>query len=241
MTTGFIYIANTLNKNYVQNAFCNVPTQFGKRIYFGPCKIPMRPKIKIGDYIFGISPSKVGKRKIVFTTQVEERITFKEAYERFPYLRGPNGPIHVKPVNKSGKFPNCCYEHIPGAIHQDTWKRDISSKKLDAFFIGNIHGDFVGRWLGKYGPDVNDEIFNFIKRKCSVYGKSGKLSDYNNDATVSNPIAFGGLYTGLHLETREPYVLIELCKSKMLKFTRNLDEIITPNRDDKRTKSCRTC
>jgi hypothetical protein len=46
MTTGFIYIVNTLNRDDVQNAFSDIPTQFGNRIYFGPCKISMRPKNK---------------------------------------------------------------------------------------------------------------------------------------------------------------------------------------------------
>jgi hypothetical protein len=38
MATGFIYIVDTLTKNYVQKDFCSVPTEYGDRIYFGPCK-----------------------------------------------------------------------------------------------------------------------------------------------------------------------------------------------------------
>ncbi len=49
MATGFIYTASTLTKEYVQRAFRNVPTQFGDRLYFGPCKRPMRPRMRPGD------------------------------------------------------------------------------------------------------------------------------------------------------------------------------------------------
>lgn len=241
MSTGFIYIVNTLSKEYVQDAFCRVPTQFGNRIYFGPCKKPMRPKIKPGDYIFGISPSHVGTRRIVFICNVEERITFGEAYQRFPYLRGPEGPIHVQPVNGSGKFPNCSYKHIPGSIHPDNWEKDLGSPELDAFFVCHIQKSFVGRWLGKYGPEVNHDIFNFIRRKCSVHGQVGKLSDYNKDATLSNPVVYRKLFTGLHLETNEPNTLLGLCDDRMHEYVEYLDEIPIPSRHDIQSGSCRTC
>ena len=58
MATGFVYVVRTIKtKNYIQKDFCNVPTEWGDRLYFGPCKEVMRPKMKSGDYIFGISPA----------------------------------------------------------------------------------------------------------------------------------------------------------------------------------------
>lgn len=42
MATGFIYTVRTLTKEYVQKGFQNVPTQYDGRLYFGPCKRPMR-------------------------------------------------------------------------------------------------------------------------------------------------------------------------------------------------------
>ena len=129
MATGFVYTVTTLTKDYVQKAFCNVPTQFGDRLYFGPCKRPMRPKIRPGDYVAGLSPSNIGPSRIVFVGHVEERITFREAHERFPDLHGPQGPIHVEPVSRSGFFPHCSYAHIPGAMHADNWEKDLDSQE----------------------------------------------------------------------------------------------------------------
>lgn len=57
MARGFIYVVTTLTRGYMQKAFCNVPTQWGDRLYFGPCKKPMRPRMQPGDYVFGISPT----------------------------------------------------------------------------------------------------------------------------------------------------------------------------------------
>ena len=64
MINGFVYVVTTLTKDYIQRKFCNVPTEWGDRLYFGPCKIPMRPKMKCGDYVFGISPAKPQPRRV---------------------------------------------------------------------------------------------------------------------------------------------------------------------------------
>ena len=141
MATGFVYTVKTLNREYVQKAFFHVPTQFGDRIYFGPCKKPMRPKVKAGDYIIGLSPSKLKPRRIVFVCRVEERISFREAYERFPGLRGPAGPIHVRPVHGIGPFPSNSYEHIPGANHEGGWGGRPRDSRLGRLLCG-----FTRRW-----------------------------------------------------------------------------------------------
>jgi len=212
MATGFVYTVTTLNRNYIQKAFCNVPTQFGERLYFGPCKRWMRPKVRPGDFVFGLSPSSVGPRRIVFIGHVEERIAFREAHERFPELRGPEGPIHVAPVNRPGAFPRCSYAHVHGAMHEDTWEDDLASRELDAFFVCAERSGCVGQWLGKNGPELNQDILDFL-RTCSVHGSAGELSSRNDDATRQKPIAHGGLYTGLHLETNRPERLVSLCEA----------------------------
>src|ERR1017187_4365008 len=96
MAKGFIYVVDTVIPGYVQKAFFNVPTEFKSRLYFGLCKVSMRPKMFPGHWIFGISPTKVGTRRIVFVAKLEERITLAEAHDRFPALRGPEGPIYVE-------------------------------------------------------------------------------------------------------------------------------------------------
>jgi hypothetical protein len=68
----------------------------------------------------------------VFVGQIEERIRFAEAYERFPDLRGPQGPIHVKPACRAGPFPISDYEHIPGAMHRSKWEADLKTRDLNA-------------------------------------------------------------------------------------------------------------
>ena len=241
MANGFIYTVTTLTKAYVQKAFCDVPTQFGDRIYFGPCKVPMRPRINPDDYIFGISHSKIGPRRIVFVSQVEERLTFAEAYERFPKLHGPKGPIHVRPVRGSGVSPHCSYAHIPGAIHADRWKKDLASQDLDAFFVCWPQNGWVGCWLGKFGPQVDKKILDFLKT-CSVhgsvYGKYREWRPTNDDATLQNPIVYKGLTRGLHLETNQPDVLLRLCETRMACSVERLNEVPIPSCHDASQGSC---
>lgn len=230
MARGFIYVVTTLTRGYVQKTFHNVPTQRGDRLYFGPCKKPMRPKIRVGDYVFGISPSSTPTRRIVFVAQIEERIRFAEAYERFPELRGPEGPIHVRPVHGSGPFPTSEYEHIPGATHATKWKADLETRERDAFFVCAQRNAWVGRWLGPCGPQIDAEILAFL-RTCSVHGASGCLSARNPDATINNPVAHGRLYTGLYLETDQAERLLELCAARMAGNDDDFfDRVVTPER-----------
>lgn len=227
MATGFVYTVTTLTNHYAQKAFCNVPTQFGNRLYFGPCKKQMRPKVRPGDYVFGISPSNIGPRRIVFIGHVEERVSFSEAHERYPALHGPEGPIHVEPVNRQGQFPHCSYAHIPGAMHANSWEKDLASRALDAFLVCTPQQGCVGRWLGNCGPRLSDEIMNFLKT-CSVHGRAGQLSPTNANATIKDPIAHGRLYTGLHLETIKPEILVDLCNVGMSVSPEHLDAISVP-------------
>lgn len=231
MCTGFIYVVRSVTRDYAQPFFCSVPTEWGNRLYFGPCKRPMRPRMRPGDYVFGISPSKTSPRRIVFVTQIEERISFREAYHRFPELRGPEGPVHVKPVDKDKPFPRSDYEHIPNAMHADDWEADLATRDRDAFFVCTTSAEWKGRWLGPYGPEVDDEILAFLQT-CCVYGNAGFLSATNTDATIQHPIAHGGLYTGLHLETDEPEVLVEMCDARMTSTTLHddLEKIAVPER-----------
>jgi len=219
MSKGFIYIVASAKNKYNQEFFCNVPTDFGGRLYFGPCKKPMRPKMKVGDFIFGISPANPKPRKIIFETQIDEKISFKEAYGRFPQLRGPDGPIHVRPVNrKNCSFPEKMYEHIAGAMHPNDWKQDLATPDLDAFFVCT-EGK---KWLGRFGPDIDNEILDFLKG-CSVHNKTGMLKEYNHDTTLANPIAYGRLYTGLHLETDKPKKLMNLINDRLALNPPNFD------------------
>lgn len=214
MATGFIYIINSLDKDYEQQYFRNVPTFFENRLYFGPCKIPMRKKMQPGDYIFGISPARLPLRRIVFLAQIDERITFADAYKRFPPLRGSNGPIHVEPVeptDNSKNFPESHYRHIEGAMHKNRWKADLRTEELDAFFVCKESDGILGKWLGLNGPELNDNIMKILQ-SSSVHGKSGELCTQNSEATKKNPVRHGDLFTGLHLETTEHENLVNLCR-----------------------------
>lgn len=57
MATGFNYVVRTVTTRNAQQAFCNVPTELSDGLYFGPCKMWMRPRINAGDYVFGVSPA----------------------------------------------------------------------------------------------------------------------------------------------------------------------------------------
>ena len=194
MNTAFAYIVATVQPDYFQEQPCHVPCERDGRLYFGPCKEEMRPRVKPGDYIFGISPSGTHPRRIVFIMPVAEKITFAEAYRRYPKLRGRDCPIHVCPKDGGG------YEHIPGAMHPDKWKRDISPKERDAFLVGDPAHDWIGCWLGPEGPKLNTVIVRLLRR-MAVYDARGRLRRKQNDqATACTPISHEGLFRGLHLE-----------------------------------------
>jgi hypothetical protein len=210
MPTGFIYIVTTVGANYQQRTKTAVPTWHGDRIYFGPCKIPMRPRIAVGDYVFGISPADPKPRRIVFAAKIEDRLTFAEAYERFRELRGPSGPIHVRPTSRPKLvFPESHYEHIPGANHADSWRSDLGTPELDIFLVCSPAKACEGAWLGEAGPLLDDELVAFLQ-SCQVHGAAGLLSERNSTATPSVPVRHGGLYRGLHLETSDPLELTRL-------------------------------
>jgi hypothetical protein len=232
MAKGFIYVITTVTKDYVQGAFFHVPTEWEDRIYFGPCKKPMRPKMWPGHWVFGFSPKNGTTRRIVFVAQIEERITFAKAYACFPDLRAPEGPIHVAPISGRGRFPESSYQHIPGGNHRDNWQTDLATEQLDAFFVCAKREGWRGRWLGEFGPKIDDEMLTLLKT-CSVHGSAGLLSPKNGDATLENPIAHRGpkglLFTGLYLETDEPESLLELCAAR-LPGTLPLDRVMTPHR-----------
>ena len=101
MATGFIYTVSTLTKDYVQQAFCNVPTQFGDRLYFGPCKVPMRPEstpaiTSSGYPLRGSVPAE----SCSLATSRSGSHSGKPT-SGFPIFRGPEGPIHVRPISHS--------------------------------------------------------------------------------------------------------------------------------------------
>lgn len=228
MTKGFIYVVRTVGGDYQQPNRACVPTLHENRLYFGPCKVNMRRRMhnigEDGDYVFGISPAGTNPRRIVFIAIREKMITYKDAYEQHPYLRGGkeslngmDGPIHVKPIDRRNhRFPKSHYQHIPGATHKDDWIDDIADKDLDSFFVFKPAEDCVGRWLGPHGPAVEGSILDFLKN-CVVYGQGQRyLRSRNDEATPTNPIRHGGLNTGLHLETHDPETLARLCCKNIL-------------------------
>ena len=152
MSKGFAYVVSTVTRAYEQPSLDCVPTAFGDRIFFGPCKKPMRPRVQEGDYLFGISGSTTSPRRVVFAIQVEEIVAFGEAYGRYPALRGPQGPVHVKPVSRPGSFPRSEYEHIPGSTHPNDWESDLATQSLDRFFVSHPVSGWRNRWLGAVGP-----------------------------------------------------------------------------------------
>lgn len=232
MPRGFVYVVATVGKDYQQPRFCCVPTWHAGQLYFGPCKIPMRPRMKPGDFVFGISPSCTKPRRMLFAARIAERITFADAYHRFEDLRGPEGPIHVRPVHHEGlPFPDSEYEHIPCANHAGKWHADLRKRELDAFFVCDTATGCSGRWLGSSGPAVTGPILKFLQQ-CEIWGKAGSLSPDNLSATETAPIRYGRLYTGLHLETYVPEQLLTLvCEHLQPHLAQN-----TPPRIDSKTK-----
>jgi hypothetical protein len=214
MATGFIYIVKTVKKDYEQKDFSCVPTVLDGRLYFGPCKAPMRPRMQPGDWIFGVSPSGTKPRRIVFGAEIQEVMTFADAYRRFPDLRAPAGPIPVKPSNRlDPSYARAHYEGIPGSSHEDRWEKDLTSAALDRFFVCAAPEGLRNRWWGASGPEVDDEVLALFNR-CPVFGESQRGTRLNTGRPTA-PIAWRGLTTGLHLETDDPQELLALCGARL--------------------------
>lgn len=229
MPRGFVYVTRSASPRGEKLAFLAVPTEWEGRLFFGPCKKPMRPRVRVGDWIFGITPAAGPRRsrRLVFAMEVEERITFSEAHARFPRLRGPAGPIHVRPVQRQGPFPFDSYEHVAGSAHPTDWPTDLAYRELDAFLVGAPTDGWKGRWLGPLGPRVDETMVGLLRR-MSLHGASGPLAPSNPDATSRNPIAHGRLYTGLHLETDDPGPLLQLVSSAMVAVGLPLESLEAP-------------
>lgn len=215
MPTGFIYTVATVESDYSQASPRNIPVWSAplNRLVFGPCKVPIRRKLRVGDYLFGISPGKTDPRRIVYAARVAERVSYREAYDRWPDLRGPEGPIHIEPAHRPElPYPANAYAFIPASIHADRWLRDLASAELDAFFLCEPAEAILGRWLGPEGPAVKGAVLDFL-RECSVHGQTGPLNATNTAATARTPIRHGRLFTGLHLETDRPETLLRLLEA----------------------------
>lgn len=175
----FIYIINTVSAGYRLTG-C-VPWFGHGLILFGPCKRRMRPKVRKGDYILGISGSKAGRRRRVLLWMcVAKRVSFAEAYKRgeadeaFRAARGC--AIHVRP--KAGKtfrkgLPGC-YEHIPKAPHSKDWQNDIRGER-DVLLVADDSS-----WVATTnGPEITEDLIKAIR----------KVKKWKNPPTVQNPLS----------------------------------------------------
>src|ERR1035438_3541305 len=95
----FVYIITTVDAHYHVKRGC-VPWVAEEKVFLGPCKMFMRPEVKKGDYIMGISPA--GRtRRVLLWMHVDRPMTFADAYQRgdsdrlFRLARG--NAIHVRP------------------------------------------------------------------------------------------------------------------------------------------------
>lgn len=159
------YIIRTVGAGYRLKG--SVPFVSHGRVFFGACKKNMRPDVKHGDYIMGISGSAAGNpRRVILWMRVAETMTFREAYERgktdkvFRAIRGT--AIHVRPRGLAAHFspgdPEC-YEHIRGAHHSKDWKSDVRGRR-DVFIVGEKQS-----WViqSKAAPEVKAELVELLK------------------------------------------------------------------------------
>jgi hypothetical protein len=156
----FVYIIGRVGSQYKLTG--RVPSIAEGRIFFGPCKKLMRPKMNDGDYVMGISPAQCGERRVLLWMPIAKRMTFAQAYwcgEEDSAFRAARGKaIHVRPIEGLKFTPGCpgCYEHIKGAIHPDDWPEDLLHDR-DAFFVGNEQSWIKKGW--KRGQPGRGELF----------------------------------------------------------------------------------
>jgi hypothetical protein len=174
----FAYIITSVGPNYKLRG--SVPWVKEGTVFFGPCKKKMRPEMKVGDYVMGISPAGVGEcRRVLLWMRVKEEMTFAEAYRRgetdrlFRLARG--NAIHVRPkrgIDHVDGNPNT-YEHIPHATHSSDWRTDIKGER-DAFFVGDKDS-----WAAEGGgPVVTEELVELLREGIKWRGKP----------TIQNPL-----------------------------------------------------
>jgi hypothetical protein len=175
----FAYIIRTVGAGYRLKGF--VPWVSRKKVFFGACKKNMRPNVKRGDYIMGISGSAAGNpRRVILWMRVSETMTFRQAYERgktdetFRAVRGT--AIHVRPRRLAVHFPGDPegYEHIHGAHHSDDWRADVRGKR-DVFLVGGKYS-----WVieSDEAPEVTEELVELLKEGIHWRG----------NATIHNPL-----------------------------------------------------
>jgi len=174
----FAYIIASVGPKYKLRG--TVPWVKDGKVFFGPCKKRMRPEVRKGDYIMGISPAGVGtQRRVLLWMRAEGPITFAQAYARgesdrlFRIARG--NAIHVRPKkgvhHVTGNADT--YEHIPHATHSSDWRTDIKGKR-DAFLVG-----MTGSWAASQdGPVVTEELVELLREGITWRGH----------ATLQNPL-----------------------------------------------------
>jgi len=174
----FAYVIETVDRNYELTG-C-VPWVSEGLVLFGPCKKQMRPEVRHGDYILGISPSHArSPRRVLLWMRVAEKMTFAEAYRRgntdkaFRAARGH--AIHVRPKQgddfRVGK--PVFYAHISGAPHSHHWRSDIEGNR-DAFLVSDPDS-----WVAKSdGPAVDEELVSLLKEGIAWKG----------NPTLENPL-----------------------------------------------------
>jgi hypothetical protein len=176
----FAYIIRTVGPGYRLTGF--VPWVSNRKVFFGACKKKMRPHVKRGDYIMGISGSGAGRpRRVLLWMRVAEPMSFRDAYEKgrtnnaFFNVRGK--AIHLRPCKDVAYIRGNpeCYVHIKGAHHEDDWRSDVKGNR-DAFLVGR-----GGSWVAEVeGPIITPELVELLS--------GGFPSTWKGHATVSNPL-----------------------------------------------------
>jgi hypothetical protein len=172
----FVYIITSVYAHYHVKKSC-VPWVAEGKVFLGPCKKYMRPKVEEGDYIMGISPAG-RERRVLLWMRVDKLMTFAEAYERgdtdrlFRLARG--NAIHVRPreVGEHVRRNPDAYEHIPRAMHPDNWRTDIRGDR--DVFISGANGSWVA---DEEPPVVTQDLVDLLPKE-----KGGGVP------TIQNPL-----------------------------------------------------
>jgi hypothetical protein len=188
----FAYIIRTVDSHYRVTG-C-VPWFENGKVFFGPCKKRMRPEVREGDYIMGISGSTAPHpRRVLLWMRVEERLTFRAAWERgdfdptFRKLRGM--AMHIRPRRVTADVPSPdCYEHVHGAPHGGDWKNDVKGDR-DVFLVGD-----PSSWLTSAdGPEVTSELLEVLRGGITWKGEATLKNPLTNNARGKHVLLTGKL------------------------------------------------
>ena len=109
--------------------------------------------------------------------RIEKRMSFKDAFSVFRISTALRGQYTCGLSTERGLFQNQNTSTFRGQCTRNCLgSRSPRLANLTPFsFVPKGQG-WIGRWLGPLGPQIHNDIMDFLRTRCSVHGAAGRLS-----------------------------------------------------------------